>query len=113
MDEIEVNYRGELEVICSLTEENLGYIIRGALESEGIPCFLENATFHSYPVPRSAALTSVRLWASKTDVLQARKIIQDREDCIICLSCKHTSGRNEASCFFCGKDLGETNESSS
>ena len=105
IDEIGIREPEELEIICSLTEENLGYIIRGSLESEGIPCFLENATFHSYPIPGSTAFTNVRLWTSKTNVVHARQIIQERESCVICLSCKHVSEQKESFCFFCGKSL--------
>jgi len=100
--EKEEDQMAELEVVCSLAEEQAAYIIRGYLESEGIPCVLENATFHAAPAP-TAALTRVRLWVQKTDVEKARSLIAEHEQFAICSACGHVANADDTSCDFCGE----------
>lgn len=96
----------ELAVVCSLTQEDVAYIIRGYLESEDIPCVLENATAHAIPAP-AMALTRVRLWTQKSDVSRARDLINEHEQFNICSSCGHIAGVEDTSCDFCGEKFAD------
>lgn len=90
----------DLEVACTIPEEQTAYIIRGYLESEGIPCQMENVTFHAAP---GGALTRVRLWVKKTDVPRTRKLMEDHEEFNYCSSCGHVAAAQDAACDFCGE----------
>jgi hypothetical protein len=68
----------DLVVLCTVLDEAKAYIMQGFLESEGIPCQLENITFHAEPVP-VADLMKVRLWALREDADQARRLLEERE----------------------------------
>lgn len=94
----------ELGVACTLSQEDVAHIIRGYLENEGIPCFLENATFHTAPAP-STYLTKVRLWTKKVDVDRARGLINEHEQYQTCSSCGHFADPEDASCDFCGMNF--------
>jgi hypothetical protein len=50
----------DLVILCTVLNEAKAYIMRGFLESEGIPCQLENISFHAEPAP-VADLMKVRL----------------------------------------------------
>lgn len=94
-DEIE-----ELDVACNVIEEENAYIIRGFLESEGIPCQIENVTFHAAP---GGALTKVRLWTKKEDLEKARRLIDEHEKFNYCSSCGHVAAIRDDVCDFCGE----------
>lgn len=100
--ENEENEVEELDVACSVTEEENAYIIRGFLENEGIPCQIENVTFHAAP---GGALTMVRLWTKKEDVEKARRLIDEHEKFNCCPSCGHVAGAHDTVCDFCGEEL--------
>jgi hypothetical protein len=76
----------ELAVICTILNEATAYIIRGFLESENIPCQLENISFHAGPAP-VADLMKVRLWAREEDVGRARKLLEERQGIQVCSAC--------------------------
>ena len=90
----------ELEVVCSVVEEETAYIIRGFLENEGIPCQLENMTFHAAP---GGALTKVRLWTKKEDAEKARLMIDEHEKFNFCSACGHVAQIRDTVCDFCGE----------
>ncbi len=90
----------ELEVVCSVVEEENAYIIRGFLENEGIPCQLENLTFHAAP---GGALSKVRLWTKKEDAEKARRMIDEHEKFNYCSSCGHVAQAKDTVCDFCGE----------
>ncbi len=94
----------ELAVVVTMTQEPDAYILRGFLENEGIPCVLENVSFHASPAP-AGELTKVRLWAKKTDVAKARALIQEHEDYPTCSSCHHVVLAQDTTCDFCGEPL--------
>ncbi len=89
----------ELDVACTVSQEENAYIIRGYLESEGIPCQLENLTFHAAP---GGALSKVKLWTKKTDVERARELLDAHEHSNFCSSCGHVAEANDTACDFCG-----------
>lgn len=100
----EENDMEDLEVVCSLSQEDSAYIIHGYLESEGIPCILENASFHASPAP-DTELTKIRLWSKKADAAKAREMIDAHEQFDICSSCGHIAGTDDAVCDFCGESF--------
>lgn len=102
--ENEADQVAELEVACNLTDEQVAHIIRGYLESEGIPCVLENVTFHAAPAPETG-LTQARLWVQKTDAQAARNLIAEHEQFNICSACGHVAGADDTSCDFCGAEF--------
>ncbi|MFQ5450286.1 MAG: putative signal transducing protein [Nitrospinaceae bacterium] len=95
---------GDLEVVCTIIQEENAYILRGFLENEGIPCQLENVSFHAGPAP-AGELTKVRLWVKKEDVNQARQRIEEHEKFTTCSSCGHVVLSQDTVCDFCGESL--------
>ncbi len=67
----------DLVVLCTVLNEAKAHIMRGFLESEGIPCQLENISFHAEPAP-VADLMKVRLWTLREDSEQALKLLEER-----------------------------------
>jgi hypothetical protein len=61
----------DLVILCAVLNEAKAHIMRGFLESEEIPCQLENISFHAEPAP-VADLMKVRLWILKEDAGEAR-----------------------------------------
>ena len=94
----------ELEVVCNVVQEENAYIIQGFLLSEGIPCQIENATFHAAP---TGAMTEVRLWTKKTDAKQARTLIEEHEQTNVCSSCGHVALAKDTECDFCNEKFDE------
>lgn len=94
----------DIEIACTIMQEENAYIIRGFLENEGIPCQLENLTFHAEPIP-VAGLTKVRIWTKKSDAERARKLIEEREQFADCSNCGHVVMAEDTTCDFCGESL--------
>ena len=94
----------DLEIACTVFQEENAYILRGFLENAGIPCQLENLAFHAEPIP-VAGLTKVRLWTKKSDVEKARQLIQEAEEFASCSSCGHVVMAEDTTCDFCGETL--------
>ena len=80
--------------------------MRGFLESEGIPCQLENISFHAEPAP-VADLMKVRLWTLKEDAEQARQLLQKRENVQVCSGCAKEVDEEDEVCPHCGERLEE------
>ena len=94
----------DMEVLCTLLQEENAYILRGFLESEGIPCQMENLSFHASPAP-VGELTKVRLWTQKEDLEQARGLIEEHERFNQCSSCGHVALAKDDVCDFCGEEF--------
>jgi predicted amidophosphoribosyltransferase len=90
----------DLDIAVTVTDEETAYIIRGYLESEGIPCQIENVTFHAAP---SEGLTRVRLWTKKVDVSRVRRLLDEHEDYNLCSHCGHIADPKDRFCDFCGE----------
>ena len=73
-------------ILCTVLNEAKAHIMRGFLESEGIPCQLENISFHAEPAP-VADLMTVRLWTLKEDADEARRLLQELESVQVCSGC--------------------------
>ncbi len=96
----------DLVILCTVLNEAKAHIMRGFLENEGIPCQLENISFHAEPAP-VADLMKVRLWTLREDAEQARQLLEERESIQICSACeKEVTGGNEV-CPHCGERLKE------
>ena len=67
----------DLVILCTVLNEAKAHIMRGFLESEGIPCQLENISFHAEPAT-VADLMKVRLWTLREDADEARRLLQER-----------------------------------
>ena len=94
----------ELAVVCTFLNEAKAHNVKGFLESEDIPCQLENISFHAGPAP-VADLMKVRLWSKKEDVSRARKLLEEVEDFQICSSCENEVGFKDDFCSHCGEML--------
>ena len=94
----------ELDVVCTVTQEANAYILRGFLENEGIPCVLENISFHATPSPTDD-LVRLRLWSKKADVERARRLIREHEQFPTCPACHHVVLTQDTVCDFCGETL--------
>jgi len=96
----------DLFILCTVLNEVKAHIMRGFLESEGIPCQLENISFHAEPAP-VADLMKVRLWTLKEDADQARRLLQERESVQVCSGCAKEVYVQDEICPHCGERLEE------
>ena len=96
----------DLVILCTVLNEAKAHIMRGFLESEGIPCQLENISFHAEPAP-VADLMKVRLWTLKEDAEQARRLLQERESVQVCSGCSTEVDAQDVVCPHCGDQLEE------
>ena len=96
----------DLVILCTVLKEAKAHIMRGFLESEGIPCQLENISFHAEPAP-VADLMKVRLWTLKEDAEQARILLQERESVQVCSGCVREVCAQDEICPHCGERLEE------
>jgi len=104
VDALEPEGMDNLDVAFTVMYESKAHIIRGYLESEGIPCQLENATFNMEPVP-VPSLMKVRLWTRREDVERARQLIAEHEQFSICSACGGVVLDEDRVCDFCGATL--------
>ncbi len=100
------NEAPDLVILCTVLNESKAHIMRGFLESEGIPCQLENISFHAEPAP-VADLMKVRLWTLKEDAEQARRLLQERESIQVCSGCATEVDERDETCPHCGERLEE------
>ena len=96
----------DLVILCTVLNEAKAHIMRGFLESEGIPCQLENISFHAEPAP-VADLMKVRLWTLKEDADEARRLLQERESVQVCSGCVKEVYAQDEVCPHCGERLEE------
>ena len=94
----------DLVVLCTVLNEAKAYIMRGFLESEGIPCQLENISFHAEPAP-VADLMKVRLWTLREDAERARSWLEERESIQLCSACETEVIAQDEVCPHCGERL--------
>ncbi len=94
----------DLVVLCTVLNEAKAYIMRGFLESEGIPCQLENISFHAEPAP-VADLTQVRLWTLREDMERASKLLEECETIQTCFACEVEVEEQDKVCPYCGESL--------
>jgi len=97
----------DLVILCTVLNEAKAHIMRGFLESEGIPCQLENISFHAEPAPVSD-LMRVRLWTLREDVEQARQLLEEPESIQICSVCETELIDQDEVCPHCGERLGKS-----
>ena len=95
-----------MDILCTVLNEAKAHIMRGFLESEGIPCQLENISFHAEPAP-VADLMKVRLWTLKEDADEARRLLQERESVQVCSGCANEVYAQDETCPHCGERLEE------
>ena len=96
----------DLVILCTVLNEAKAHIMQGFLESEGIPCQLENVSFHAEPAP-VADLMKVRLWTLREDADEARCLLQKRESIQVCSSCATEVDEKDKVCPHCGEQLEE------
>ncbi len=92
----------DLARLCTVQQEEDAHIIRGYLENVGIPCQLENESFHAYP---ATALTKVLLWIRKSDLERAKAIMAELEKYAVCSACGHVVNPEDTVCDFCEEPL--------
>ena len=95
-----------LVILCTVLNEAKAHIMRGFLESEGIPCQLENISFHAEPAP-VADLMKVRLWTLREDADEARRLLQELESIQVCSGCAKKVAAQDKVCPHCGERLEE------
>ena len=93
-----------LVVLCAVLDESKAHIMRGFLESEGIPCQLENISFHAEPAP-VAGLMKVRLWVLREDFEQGHRLLKERENVQVCSACSIEVGEQDEICPNCGENF--------
>jgi RNA polymerase subunit RPABC4/transcription elongation factor Spt4 len=96
----------DLVILCTVMNEAKAHIMQGFLENEGIPCQLENVSFHAEPAP-VADLMKVRLWTLREDADEARRLLQNRESVQVCSGCATEVDEKDKVCPHCGEQLEE------
>ena len=96
----------ELVILCTVLDEVKARIMRGFLENEGIPCQLENISFHAEPAP-VADLMKVRLWTLREDGEQALRLLAEVENIRVCSACVTQVDENVEVCPYCGERMEE------
>ncbi len=94
----------KLVVLCTILNEATAHIIKGFLENENIPCYLENVSFHAGPAPVSD-LMKVRIWSKNEDIGRARKLLAELEDIQVCSSCEAEVSFLDEVCNNCQENL--------
>ena len=97
----------DLVMLCTVLNEAKAYIMQGFLESEDIPCQLENISFHAEPAP-VADLMKVRLWTLREDAGRARSLLEEREIIQLCSVCGTEVVEQDEICPHCGERLEES-----
>ena len=69
---------GDWEILETLSSEEEAELICGYLESQGVPCQVESAHSHEFPVTVSA-LANVRVEVPGDRVEEARRLLAERE----------------------------------
>jgi hypothetical protein len=87
------------------TDEIQAQLAEGLLTESGIPCRLENVSFHSAPVPVSEDMAQVRLWVAPADLEKARAILVEAETEYRCSACGAVVAREDTACPDCGEPL--------
>jgi hypothetical protein len=87
------------------TDEIQAQLAEGMLNENGVPCRLENVTFHSYPVPISKGMARVRLWVGEERLEEARSILAEAEQYYSCSACEAVVSREDLVCPSCGGQL--------
>jgi rubrerythrin len=80
-------------------------LAEGLLVENGIPCRLEDVSFHSAPVPVSEDMAQIRLWVKEEDLEEARAILAQAETESRCSACGAVVTRDDATCPECGETL--------
>ena len=93
-----------LAVLSTILNEATAHIIKGFLENENIPCYLENVSFHAGPAP-VADLMKVRIWSKKQDIGRARKILEELEDIQVCSNCEAEVSLLDEVCNNCQESI--------
>ena len=96
----------DLVILCTVLNEAKAHIMQGFLESEGIPCQLENVSFHAEPAP-VLDLMQVQLLVLRKDADEARRLLRKRESIQVCFCCAAEVDKNDKVCLHCGERLGE------
>ena len=65
--------------LMQVTDEHEAELLRGYLESEGVPCHLESLVFHAEPFT-FGPLSKVRVHVSADRVADARQLVNAREE---------------------------------
>lgn len=99
----------DLVILCTVLNEAKAYIMRGYLENEGIPCQLENISFHAEPAP-VADLMKVRLWTLREDAEHAHRLLVECESIRVCSTCLTKVDDQHEVCPHCGERLEENSD---
>ncbi len=87
------------------TDEIQAQLAEGLLTENGIPCRLENVSFHSAPVPVSADMAQIRLWVGEDRLEEARAILAEAETEYRCSACGAVVTQEDTECPDCGEKL--------
>ncbi|MBI4537730.1 MAG: DUF2007 domain-containing protein [candidate division NC10 bacterium] len=86
-------------------DEIQAQLAEGLLIENGIPCRLENVSFHAAPVTVSEDMAQIRLWVAEEDLEKARAILAEAEKEYRCSACGAVVTREDATCPDCGETL--------
>lgn len=104
----EVEYIPETcKMVLETSDEVQASLVAGLLEENGIPCKIENASFHANPVVVSGDINCVRLWVEDDHLEEAQKILAEAENYFLCSECGGIVLKDDATCPDCGATLEE------
>jgi rubrerythrin len=87
------------------TDEIQAQLAEGLLIENGIPCRLENVSFHSAPVTVSADMAQIRLWVAEASLERARALLAAAATEYRCSACGAVVTEEDATCPSCGEAL--------
>jgi len=92
--------------LMRVRREDNAEIIRGLLESDGIPCEVIDKMAAQLPLPVSATLSRFEIWVPEDMAADARNALNvAREGTVPCPACGHMSAAEESTCEYCGGAL--------
>ncbi|MFQ5844758.1 MAG: DUF2007 domain-containing protein [Planctomycetota bacterium] len=91
---------------CALVRvrhEQKAQILRGLLESAGIPCQVVSKALAEMPVPAATFLSYFEIWVRESDEALARQLIREGGEAeTACPTCGHLGSSDGGSCEYCG-----------
>jgi ribosomal protein L32 len=95
----------EWAVVRETADANEAELISGLLRSGGIHAQVEKKVFTQEPVPAVTSLAQVLVWVPKTELTQARRVLEESEASVVsCAKCGHAL--EGPVCAYCAEEEG-------
>lgn len=103
LPEEEVEYIPESWVqAAEYADEVMGMLAEGLLDDSGIPCRVEDVSFHAEPVPIVSQFARVRIWVEPDNLEEAKKVLETADNYGMCSECGAIILKEDKTCPDCG-----------